>query len=283
MLQSTTHSQAGHFGTYSSFTTLFRTHNTVVFATVSTTNSAGEVTTTALTQTVPTTEAVTYPINSAGSVVTTQGTVTESGETEYSSFTTFFQTHNTVTVATISTTNSAGEVTTTPVTHTFPTSEIVTYPVNSVGSIVTTSPVVTVETTHSQAGHFGTYSSFTTFFTTHNVVVYSTVSTTNSVGEITTTPVTHTVQTTEAVTYPVNSAGSVVTTQGTVTEYGETEYSSSTTFFQTYNTVVYATISTTNSAGEVTTTPVTHTFPTSQIVTYPVNSVGSIVTTSPYH
>ncbi|GME69700.1 unnamed protein product [Ambrosiozyma monospora] len=264
---------------YSSFTTLFRTHNTVTVATIIITNSAGEVTTSPVTQTVPTSEAVTYPVNSADSVITTQGTVTESGETEYSSFTTFFRTHNTVVYATISTTNSAGEVATTPITQTVPTTEAVTFPINSVGSVVTTGKVITHENTYSQTGHFGTYSSFSTLFRTHNTVVFATVRTTNSAGEFTTTALTQTVPTTEAITYAVNSFGSVVTTQGTFTESGETQYSSFTTFFQTHNIVTIATISTTNAAGNIFTTPVTHTFPTSEVVTYPVNSVGSIITT----
>ncbi|GME95683.1 unnamed protein product [Ambrosiozyma monospora] len=233
---------------YTSFTTSTRTHNTVIVSTVQFTNSAGEITSSPTTLTVPTTEVATYPVNSFGEVVNTES---------YTSFTTSTRTHNTVIVSTVQFTNSAGEITSSPTTLTVPTTEVATYPVNSFGEVVNTE----------------SYTSFTTSTRTHNTVIVSTVQFTNSAGEITSSPTTLTVPTTEVATYPVNSFGEVVNTES---------YTSFTTSTRTHNTVIVSTVQFTNSAGEITSSPTTLTVPTTEVATYPVNSFGEVVNTESY-
>ncbi|GME98840.1 unnamed protein product [Ambrosiozyma monospora] len=146
------------------------------------------------------------------SAVTQQNTVTAAAAFEsYSSFTTFFKTYNSFVFATVSITNAAGEVTTSSTKHTVPTTQAVTYPINSIGQVVTTAEVVTHQNTFTAAAAFESYSSFTTFFKTYNSFVFATVSITNAAGKVTTSPTTHTVPVTEEVTYPINTAGEVVT------------------------------------------------------------------------
>ncbi|GME84548.1 unnamed protein product [Ambrosiozyma monospora] len=229
----------------STFITTTRTHSTVEVATISLTDNAGSVTASSeSTQTVVATQALTLPLDYASTLSGNQlgvtGSAADSSVLE-SSFVTSTRTHAVVQIATISLTDSAGSVTaTSQQTSTVIATQALTLPVsNGVTSSVSESEFITTTRTHS-------------------TVQIATISLTDNAGSVTSSQQTQTVQTTEALTLPLDNASTLSGNQlgvtGSAADSSVQHHTYYTTYFSTQTNLHLSTVTLpcTNSNGKTT-------------------------------